>query len=215
MAKLPLTTKRLLIDQAQARMMVAIGVASFVVIFSLIAMKGLYGQMSYQNRVISGKEKAVKQLHQNVTASATLVDSFKTFDASPSMLGNTDSNAKIVLDALPSKYDFPALTASLEKILTSGGYKIESIAGVDDEANQTSDDSATTPAPVEMPFQISASATYQASQKLVSDFERSIRPFNIQSIELTGNESAIRIDIEAKTYFQPERNLSIPTKVVK
>jgi Tfp pilus assembly protein PilO len=131
------------------------------------------------------------------------------------VIGTKDPNSKIVLDALPSKYDFPALATSLEKILTDGGYKIESIIGTDDEANQNLMEESPDPQPVEMPFEITAGGSYPAIQKLINDFERSIRPFNVTSLELSGTDDNMRIDMQAKTYYQPEKTLEIKTKVVR
>jgi Tfp pilus assembly protein PilO len=212
MAK-PASPKRTQIDKANARMVGIIAAASFITVFSLVAMKSLWSQASYQQRVIDKKEAAVDTLKKNVEATQTLVDAFKQFNDEPSVLGNGDKNAKIVLDALPSKYDFPALASSLEKILTAGGYRIESITGTDDEVNQeTATDSSQ---PVDMPFSFLVTSNYQAAQKLVLDMERSIRPFNFQKMELTGNDAEIKMTLEAKTFFLPEKSLEIKTEVVK
>jgi len=213
MAKARVSTKRLMIDKANARMVGTVAAASFITVFSLISLKALYSQMSYQNRVITGKEKAVKTLKTNIDNAKTLVTTYKTFNAAPSLLGTTDNNAKIVLDALPSKYDFPALTSSLEKILIAGGYHIESITGTDDEANQLVAGGAAAPVPI--PFAVTATASYQSVQKLVADLDRSIRPFTIKTVNLSGNDANIRIDVQAETYYQPEKTVQITTKVVK
>jgi hypothetical protein len=203
-----------MVDKANTTIVILIAAASFVVVFCLIASRALFSQASYQNRIINEKQKAVKTLRDNLSASASLVDSFNTFNQSPSLLGNTDTNSKIVLDALPSKYDFPALASSLEKILFEGGYKIDGISGTDEEVTQTKDASPN-PQAIEIPFGIAATANYAAAQKLIVDFERSIRPFRISSIELSGSDQSIRLNIKAKTYFQPEKSLSITEKVVK
>jgi hypothetical protein len=211
----PISSKRVMIDKANARMIIFIGVASFLTVFSLVSMKALVSQMNYQNRVIGAKKKAVDQLKENVTNANDLVAAYKTFDAEPSILGNSDTNAKIVLDALPSKYDFPALGSSLEKILTQGGYKIDSINGIDDEKNQNKTTPSSSPKPVEIPFSIKAGANYTLVQKIVADFERSIRPFKIGTLTLSGNDADIKVEIDANSYYQPERTLDIKTKVVK
>src|SRR6185436_19057656 len=99
-----------------------------ITVFSLMASRGLLGQRSYQARVINEKGKAVKQLQSNVAATKSLVDSYSNFTSlssnvlggNPRGTGDKDGdNGKIVLDSLPSKYDFPALTTSLEKILST------------------------------------------------------------------------------------------------
>lgn len=122
-------------------------------------------------------------------------------------------NAKIVLDALPSKYDFPALASSLEKVLSSGDYTINNITGVDDEVNQQTNETDT--APVEIPFQVGASGSYASIQKLVDSLERSIRPFSVTKITFSGDDGELQAQVDAKTFYLPEKTLKITTKEVK
>ncbi len=223
-AALKFSPRRLEISKASATIVIVIAVASFVTVFSLVACKSLLSQKSYQSRVIAGKEKAKKQLKANLTAADSLQASYKTFIAppeniiggNPSGTGDRDGdNARIILDALPSKYDFPALTSSLEKILKSRNYKIVSIAGTDDEINQQQNDTNDKPTPVEIPFQLSVSGSYSSVTDLLLLFEHSIRPFNVQSIGLTGTNSSMTVTLSIKTYYQPENKLTIKSEVVK
>ena len=204
-------------------MVLAVGIASFVVIFSLVACKALLSQHSYQKRVIKEKNTAAKQLKENIDAVKSLVISYQNFISTPeNVLGGNPSgkgdkdgdNAKIILDALPSKYDFPALATSLEKILTDQNYEIGSIIGTDDEINQQNTASPS-PAPVEIPFQITVSGNYGSMKKLIQTLQDSIRPFQIQTIEFSGQDTNLRIIIDAKTFYQPSKDLNITTKVVK
>ena len=224
MERLSTSIKRLQIDKANARMVISISAASFIVVFSLVASKALLGQRGYQSRVIAAKVKAVNQLKQNVSAAQTLVNSYTAFVSAPdnvlggSTKGNGDrdgDNAKIVLDALPSKYDFPALATSLEKILTSQNYKINSIAGTDDELQQQNTLSSPAPKPIEIPFQISVSGNYSAMQNFINTLERSIRPIQVQTISFSAGSGGLQGTISAKTFYQPEKSLTITTKEIK
>jgi Tfp pilus assembly protein PilO len=215
--------KKIQIDKANSRMVAIIAAASFVTVFSLVAAKALISQQRYQSRVISAKGEAVDQLKKNIAASKNLENAYGTFvsqssnvlGGNPQGTGDKDGdNGKIVLDALPSKYDFPALTTSLEKILSNPGYKIESITGVDDEANQQNS-SGPNPTPIEIPFQIGVSGTYASMQTLVDTLQHSIRPFQIQTISLTGADNTLHATINAKTFYQPEKTLTITTKEIK
>jgi Tfp pilus assembly protein PilO len=172
--------------------------------------------------VITEKTKALNQLKENNAAAEKLVASYKSFVAEPINIisgssggtGDRDGdNARIVLDALPSKYDFPALAASLEKMLSSQSYVINSITGVDDEINQSTQTAAT--APVEMPFQVAVTGTFDSIQTLVDTFQRSIRPITVTKIDLTGSDNLLNVSVSAKTYYQPEKSLTITTKEVR
>jgi hypothetical protein len=217
------STKHGQIDRSQSMMVVAAAVAAFVLVFMLVGAKSLVNQISYQNRVISTKKKAVDTLRSNVQATQDLTTSYKAFASTtqnvlggnPQGTGPQDGdNAKIVLDALPSKYDFPALTTSLEKLITSQNMQIENITGNDDEVAQT-DQASPKPEAVAMPFQASASGSYDSVRGLINVFGASIRPFQLQKIQLTGAQAKMTVKIEAQTFYQPVKNFDVTKKVVK
>jgi len=66
-----------------------------------------------------------------------------------------------------------------------------------------------------MPFQVIVQGNYNSVQNVVNAFERSVRPFQIQSMELSGDQSQLTLNITAKTYWQPAKSLNINTEVVK
>jgi len=223
MARTTSFTKRSLISKANSTMVFATTAAAFVLVFSLIAGKSLLGQMTYQNRVINTKKKALQQLNADIAARDSLQASYKKFVADdPNLLGGSISgstdkdgdNAKLVLDALPSKYDFPALATSLEKIISGQGLKILNISGTDQEVTQLAQQTSPDPKPIAMPFQVQVQGSYTAVQGLIDVFLRSIRPFQIQSVELSGDEGNMAATINAQTYYQPEKTLKIKQEVV-
>lgn len=218
------SAKRLQIDKSQSRMLVATGIAAFMAAFALVGGKMLVDQILYQNKVIDAKKTAVKQLRDNTQAVDSLMVSYKTFvSRSQNVLGGNPQgtgpqdgdNAKLVLDALPSKYDFPALATSVDQLAKSQGLAVESISGNDDEVAQAENKSSAEPIPVEMPFQMAANGNYQQVQSLVSAFDRSIRPFQIQKLQISGGQSNMSVQVEAKTYYQPAKNFNILKKEVK
>ncbi len=223
MARLHISGKRLQINKANTVMIVAIALAAFLVTFSLVASKALLSQRAYQNRVIAEKQKALKQLKEDITASSNLMTAYQAFvGTSDNLLGGNPKgsgdhdgdNAKIVLDALPSKYDFPALASSLEKIISSKNYKLDSITGTDDEIGQANK-AGDSPQPVEVPFQVGVSGTFDAMKDLSDIFERSIRPIKIRVLNVSGSNSELKVSITASTYYQPAKSLNIQTKEVK
>lgn len=224
MARTTSFTKRSLINKANSTIVIATTVAAFVLVFSLVAGKSLVGQMVYQNKIIGAKKDAMKQLREDLEARDSLAASYNTFVAeSPNVLagdpkGNGDKdgdNAKLVLDALPSKYDFPALTTSLEKIITGQNLSILGINGTDQEADQEGNQTSPDPEPIPMPFQIQVSGSYGSVQNLIDVFLHSIRPFQIIHLELAGDESSMSATIDAQTFYQPEKSLEIKKEVVK
>lgn len=223
MEKQQFSSKRVAIDKANATLMAVVAVTSFVVVFSLVASKALLDQRAYQAKVIEKKELARDTLQQNIAAIDTLNTSYQEFanaevnvlSGDPKGKGDRDGeNPRIVLDALPSIYDFPALTTSIEKLLEENNFKITNITGTDDEINQSESASSDAPTPVEMPFTVEAKINPDRAKKLMQLFERSIRPFYIQKIEVTGETGTITVDITGKTYFQPGKTLNVRSEVV-
>ena len=215
--------KRAMIDKANASMLAIIGVTSFLVTFSLISCRALLSQGGYQGRVIKAKDTALKQLKENNKNISSLVSSYKTFangpvnilGANPSGSGPLDGdNPKIVLDALPSKYDFPGLISGLGKLLAQGGYKTDSIGGTDDEVAQQ-DSGSDKPQPVEIPFPLTITTDYDGAHKLLLDLERSIRPIYVNQATFTASGSNVTVSLSAKTFYLPEKTLKISSKVIK
>ncbi len=224
MVKLTLSNKRMKIGKANAVMVSVIAGASFLVIFSLVASNQLLSLRAYQSRVITEKDKAKKQLDENLKAAQNLSSSYKAFVGTPeNVIGGSSTgvgdkdgdNARIILDALPSKYDFPALANSIEKIVTDKNYKIESISGDDDEIKQQKQVGSNKPTTIDMPFKVTVKGNYSSMQNLINVFEHSIRPIPIQLLKLSGNDTVLKMEISGKTFYLPEKTLDIKSKVVK
>jgi hypothetical protein len=210
------SNKHGLISKNNTRMFVILAIAGVILSFSLVSSITLVRRMNYQAKVVNSRSKAQKQLKDNLAAVDSLVAAYKNFDeAAESVIGTADSNSKIVLDALPSKYDFPALTTSLENLLVTGGFSNIDISGADNEA--TAEQNSTSPVPIEIPFIISAKGSYANLQTLINNLQRSIRPFKILKLDITataGSDST-SFTITAVTYYQPEKNLDIPLEEIK
>lgn len=218
------SVKRALIEKSNTTIVAVTSGAVFIVIFCAVASISLFGQFNYQNRVITADKTAVSKLEHDAIAAQTLSTAYDAFVSTPTNIIGGDpngsgaqdgSNAKIVLDALPSNYDYPALATALENILTGQSVQIQSISGTDDAASQGGNQSSANPTPQPMPFQVVVVGNYSAVQNVVHAFERSIRPFQIQTMELSGDQSQLTLTIAAQTYWQPAQNLNIQNEVVK
>lgn len=217
------SVKRVLIDKANTRLVVTVSIAVFAVIFSLVAAKTLWTQSSYQKRVIDAKNKAATQLQANVEAMEKLSASYSAFvGTSTNIIGGNSlgtgpqdgNNAKIILDALPSKYDFPALATNLETLMNDQQVTVVNISGVDDEIAQSGNTDSPSPTPVEMPFQLTATADYVKTQALIGAFERSIRPIKITTLDISGAQDRLTVTVSAMTYYQPAKSLNIREEIV-
>lgn len=223
MAKVNVSMKRVQINKANSQMVIVTGISAFVIAFSLVASRALLAKRTYQAKVINAKEQAVDQLEQNIEAANALVTSYKAFvstsnnviGGNPAGSGDRDGdNAKIILDALPSQYDFPALASSMEKILNANGVKTEGITGIDDEIAQQSQEEAK-PQPIEIPFSVSVTTNLTGAENLLGVFQRSIRPIKVEKIEASGVNSDLKMTVTAITYYQPQETIRINKEVIK
>jgi hypothetical protein len=223
MANVP-SVKQTLIDKANARIVVYVSVAAFILVFSLVATKTLISQAAYQNRVIKIKRTAVTQLKADIAATDQLKAAYDAFNGTAQNVlgGNPDgsgpqdgNNAKIVLDALPSSYDFPGLTTSLESLLGDQKVKITSITGTDDEVAQSTNQASAMPQPVPIPFTTLTEGDYADAQKVIDAYQRSIRPMQILSIDISGGGGSVQLTVSAQTFYQPAKSLNIKQEVVR
>jgi hypothetical protein len=223
--RLPVSIKHLQIDKAGSAIIISVSVATVVIIFSLMSVKTLLSQASYQRKIVNSKHAAISQLRSNINAVNTLVAQFKVFDnADPNMIGGSGNNggtgptdgdnARIALDALPSQYDFPALVSSIEKVLSADGLTSPSINGTD-QSSQNSNSAAISPQPVPIALTVGGSGSYDTMQNLVKDFERSIRPFDPVTLQLSGGASSMQLTLNMNTYYQQAKSLDYSTKGTK
>jgi len=222
MAKSRTSFKQLQINKANATVLIFVGVAAFLTTFSLIASKSLLDKRAYQSKVISENKAALNQLKANEEAVEKLFASYSEFEGrSENIIGGQANgsgdrdgkNSRIILDSLPSSYDFPALATSLEKLLSDPNYEIKGIVGKDDEVSQRGSESIS---PVEIPFEMEVVGKYEPVQTLLVSLEKSIRPFKATSVKLTAQENNdMLFTYKGITYFLPEKRLKNETKEVQ
>lgn len=228
MVKLPDTSKHVQLDKTQSTMLAIITVACVITIFCLMSAKALLGQAAYQRRVVNANQAAVKQLQDNVTAAKQLVNQYNQVfegsnpvniiggknDKSPSAVPPDGDNARVVLDALPSKYDFPALLSSVSKMLANEQISNPTITGTDESASVGSA-ASTDPKAQQIQLTVSGTSDYAHVQAFLKDLERSVRPFDVVSLDLAGPQGGLTFNITLNTYYQPAKSLNIVTKEVK
>lgn len=225
--QLKTSMKRIQIDKANSRAIAIIAVTTVITVFCLMSAKALVSQAAYQRKVINEKHKAVDQLRDNVEAAQSLAAQYEVFKkGNPNIIGgeggadageglSDGENPRIVLDALPSQYDFPALISSVEKIIENSKIDPEGIGGTDEGQDEASSKTSANPQPVPMVFNLNARGNYSSIQGLIKDLERSIRPMDMVTLELTGSSASMQANMNVTTYYQPGTSLVITEKEVK
>jgi hypothetical protein len=219
---------RIKLDKAQSSMMITVAVATIITVFCLMGAKALLSQGAYQHRVISARQASIKQVNTNIANANTLATHYNDVfegDSPANIIGgrNTKSdqaqppdgdNGTIVLHALPTTYDFPALLTSVSKILSSHGVTNQSISGSDESPN-FKNDPVPKPSPVQIGLSASGTSTYEVTQQVISDFERSIRPFDINKLAISGNQSSMTLSFDLTTYYQQAKTTALTSKEIK
>ncbi len=223
MKKSDISLKRVAISKSNARAVIVSAIAAFITVFCLVAADNLLGVRSYQSKILSADQAADNRLKLDVVAENDIVNSYKQFvQQNPTILGSSISNnnnvdynnATIILDALPSQYDFPALTTTIQNLLQKGGFNISSIGGTD-QSSTVSSKPTSNPQPVSIPFSFSiTNASYSSVQQLFSTMQESIRPMQIDNITMSGSDSNMSITVSAHTYFQPGKKFTIGTETI-
>lgn len=219
-----ISKKRILIDKANARIVAVVSIAAALVVLGVVSSKVLISQAAYQNRIITKKKQAVTTLKADIEQVKKLQVSYDDFvNLQKNIIGgnrsglaeNDGENSKIILDALPSQYNFPELTTNLEALVGTQNAKLTSVSGTDDEVAQGGNRLSATPKPVTMPFQFTVSDSYEKVQAVTGALERSIRPIQVKTVDLSGTQNTMVLSVTAQTYFQPAKTLNVGKVVVK
>lgn len=215
------------IAKAQNSLVVVVSVATIISVFCLVSAKSLLSQGTYQRHVINARHKAVNQIKANITAANQLANQYNNVfensgainiiggknDSKTSAVPPDGDNARIVLDALPSSYDFPALVTSVAKLLTNDNIGNPSVGGSDDSSSASSGATAT-PQPIIITVPVSGTTDYNGLQRFLGDLQRSVRPFDITNISISGSVNAMTFNLQMNTYYQLPKALDVTSKVV-
>lgn len=198
--------KRQAIDKAKSTVLVTVVIASIVISFAVVALNFLWDLRGYNTRVLGEKQAAKNTLVQNVANAEQLKTKFESFEQG-------DIKSQEILDALPSKYDFAALITSIDVLAKRSGMLLDGFVGTDD--SEQAPQSAVSPAPLEIPFNVTVVGRYDDLREFIQNLDRSIRPMSVNSISISGNDSNIKAEIAITTYYQPQADINVETKEIQ
>lgn len=202
-----LISRRNKIVKAGSTMFIAVAIASVIVAFSIVSLRFLWQQKSYNDRVISAKTAARDQVNTNRENLNKLSEQFDDLNSSES------TNSTVILHALPPTYDYASLASSIESLAQRSGVSFTGAIGQDDSANAVT--SATTSSPIEIPLALQVSGSYDAVNTFVQNLEKSIRPISVTTATYSGTNSTLTATITALTYYQPTRSLDVARSSVQ
>lgn len=179
--------------------------------------KALWSTISLDNKVLSAKDKADKQLTANVKNAPDLVKSYQSLNALN----------RVVSDALPITQDVPSMLVTLENMSAQTGLRIKSLAPVTSTvvaaaastaapaATSTSDANVGVPAPKSFQMSLAFEGTYDALTKFMKSIEMSARPMKLVNLQLSGSGNSLTGQADIQTYYQDKATLPIVMEPVK
>jgi hypothetical protein len=208
------------LDKSKTNSVTLLGIAAFVLIFGLFTIKTLFGFYAYQNVVISAQKASLSNINLDQQVANNVESSYKSFVNQPNnIIGGTSigttstsgNNAKIILDALPQTYDFPALMSSMQSLLTVPGITIQSLTGSDTSLTQV-----VSSQPIPIPISFAVQGSYSNIENLFNVLNRSVSPIDILSVELSGTDTSLTASITAQTYYyEPSSGIFSSTEIIK
>lgn len=216
MKPMNVTAKHIQIKKASSTVFTAVVIASVIVSFSLVFLNILWGNAKYNTKVQEKLTTARDTLSDNLDKVNDLNTGFRTFEGSAKLIPDQEdnkSNAALVLDALPSRYDFPAVASSMSNLAARTNVTLRAFDGAD--LNAESPRSSMTPAPTEIPFSVTVEGTYVAVRDFLNGLQNSIRPMNVKTVNYVGSDGALVATFEVVTYYQPAFDTTISKEVIE
>lgn len=215
MAKQVISTKTQAIEKANSTLFITVIVASVIISFSLVFVQILWKQGRFNANVISAQEVARDDLESNLEAIPKLEAELVVLENADDILAGQGNkqNSAVILDALPSKYDFPAIATSFDALAKRTGVRLASFSG--DDLGDLAEQSSPEPTPVEIPVTLSIEGDYDNIIRFLSTLEASIRPLVVSSLEITGNATGLTADVGLSTYYQPAVDLNVKKRTIE
>jgi hypothetical protein len=210
--------KRQQIEVAGRVMFVWVAIAACALSFCAATGQYLFAKWQHNNNVMAAKQKASDTLGANINNSKDLIKEVDALVADESLAfvktDPKDQNTKSVLDALPTTFDPAALATSLQQIILSRSSVAVDNISVPQELAVPSED-ALKPTPQQMSFSFIISGSYDSIKKAIADVEKTIRPIKITSLNLAGSDNNLRAAVEAVTYYQPAKSVTVEEETIK
>ncbi len=209
------SSKNMQIQKASTQTFIAVTIAAVVVAMALVALNFLWGTAKYNDKVQSRQEEARDTLESNVEVIPDLEEAYRVLELSGALTPDQEpekENAEVILDALPTKFDFAELAASMENLAKKSSVQLEGFSGVDEGSDASV--AVPDPEPLPLPFSVNVSGEYTAVAKFMRGLENSIRPMKVVSVSLTGTSNRLQATFNIETSYQPAFDLNIQKEVV-
>ena len=185
-------------------------------------------EIIFNGKIMAAKTSTLSTLNNNIGAVGQLETNVKALIANGDLAKvknkPSDTNYKVVLDALPVSSDPTILGSSLlQEVIPKSGVKVDSLTTMPDgmvvvDVAPTEEGAA---APVAeaaistIPFSFTVEGDYRQINNMLRDIELSIRPINITRVTLQGAGNKMQAIVTGESYYSSERTVELGTQEVK
>lgn len=217
--------KRAQIAKANRTMFIWIAVSSAVIGVAIVLIIFLAQNLFYNERLLAEKNKTISVLEANNSAIPGLKSEVRVLDTNEALAAarakESDQTLQVILDALPSDANSPALGASLQSKLLAGipGLVVESlqvdpVVGVESLSDGAVVNASSGAPAYEITFQFAVSGSPEALELVLQNLERSIRLIDVRTLRIETQGSSQLMTINARAFYEPARVLELTDKVV-
>lgn len=221
--------KRTQISKANRTMFLWIAGASALVGFAVVASIFLAQKLYFNEKVLLAKNKTVSTLNANNKVVSELQSQVRALDANGDLAkvkaADSDQSIQVILDALPSDANSPALGASLQTRLLADipgltliSLQVDPVQGIESLADAGVESGAvegTGGTANQITFQFSVSGNQDALLQALTKLERSIRTIDITRLQIENQGAAQVMTIQGRAFYEPAKNVTLYDKVVK
>lgn len=221
--------KRQQITRANQTMFLVIAGVSVIVGFSIVLVIFLGQKIWFNEKVLIEKNNTIATLEKNINAVPELKENVSLLNTNEALrstrLKESDPAIQSVLDALPADANSTAMAASLQNKLlnnvpgvTLESLKVEPVSGIetDQTAETITTSGSTSTNAIGFSFSVSTANTTQDSlRQVLTRIEKSIRPFNITTLNVEGQGNRIVMTATGVGYYMPAQKLQLTDKVVR
>lgn len=219
-------------DQIQkANRTMFIWVAGISALFGavLVIMIFLSQMLVYNEKVLKQKNITVSTLKQNYDNVAEVEAQVRLIDTNQALAKlkarSEDKAIQVILDALPSEANSPALGSSLQNKLLSGipglssdiSMSVDPVIGVENLIGGSSVVSAADTGVVnnKISFRFTVSGDNNALRAVLQNLERSIRTIKVLSVRIESQGGSQRMVVQGEAYYENEKIVELKDMVVE
>lgn len=222
--------KRTQIANANRVMFIWVAGVSVLFGFALVASIFLTKLLFFNEKVLSEKSKTVATLRLNNSNVSKLENQIKVLNTNQRLINNMaepDTEAvQVVLDALPSEANSPALGASIQNKLindipglTLDTFQVIPVDGVESLTSTEDSVDASTLTSVnslgEISFNLSVFGDDNALKQVLINLEKSIRTIQVTSLKIESQGAVRSLKVDGKAFYLPARVMKLEDKTVK